>query len=111
MFASKKFLAVAIVSAAVSAPALADTITAEGFVHSAPAVVTASTLSRAQVQADAVRAVRAQVADVIVAEGVGAAQPAAVAAQLSRDQVRAEAVRARDTLASAQVSEGLVHLF
>ena len=62
----------------------------------------------AQVQAGAVQAVRAQVADVIVAEGVGAATGAA--GQLSRDQVRAEAVQARDT-PQRVVSEGLVHLF
>ncbi|RZA16847.1 MAG: hypothetical protein EOP93_14460 [Lysobacteraceae bacterium] len=103
-------IAAVLAFATLSAGAMADTITAEGFVHSAPVYASAtSNVSRAAVQAEAAQAVRADIADTIASEGLRSDTQVAVG-QRSRDAVRAEAVQANHNAyaASAQVNEGLV---
>ena len=102
-------IAAVLAFATLSAGAMADTITAEGFVHSAPVYASVSNVSRAAVQAQAAQAVRADIADTIAAEGLRSDTQVAVG-QRSREAVRAEAVQASHDAfaASAQANEGLV---
>ena len=99
-------IAAVIAFATLSAGAMADTISSEGFVQSAPAYTTTSNVSRAAVQSQAVQTSRV---DAIAAEGLRSNTQQA-AGQRSRDEVRAEAVQAnREAFAgSAQANEGLV---
>ena len=104
-----KNIAAVLALATLSAGAMADTITAEGFVHSAPTYAAVSTTSRADVAAAASQAVRSNVADPIAAEGLRASTTQ-VAGQRSRAEVRAEAVQANHEAyaSSAQANEGLI---
>ncbi|RZA16846.1 MAG: hypothetical protein EOP93_14455 [Lysobacteraceae bacterium] len=85
---------------------MADTISSEGFVQSAPAYTTTSNVSRAAVQSQAVQTSRV---DAIAAEGFRAPTQQA-AGQRSRDAVRAEAAQANRQAfaASAQMNEGVI---
>jgi hypothetical protein len=104
-----KNIAAVLAFATLSAGAMADTITAEGFVQSAPATVATSTVSRDTVRSQAVQAVRSDVRDPIAAEGLRA-QAVSLQGQRDRADVRAEASQAnlQRAAASAQYNEGLV---
>jgi len=99
-------IAAAIAFATLSAGAMADSLTAEGRVHSAPAQMTPSSVSRADVQAQAAQMGRW---DNRATEGIGDQTPR-VMSQRSRDTVRSEAVEANREAyrATSQENEGIM---
>ncbi|MBP7565597.1 MAG: hypothetical protein KA795_06285 [Burkholderiaceae bacterium] len=104
----KKIAAVLAIATLASGAAMADAITDSGLVLSAPSYdVSASVFTRSEVQAQAAQAVRASIADPIVAEGFRQQAPVLVG-QRSREAVQAEARQAaRQAYAtSAQINAG-----
>ena len=92
--------------ATLSAGAMADTISSEGFVKSAPSYMSTSSVSRDAVQSQAAQAGRL---DIMATEGLrGTTQQ--VATQRSRDEVRAEANRANRAAFAADIQsvEGVI---
>ncbi|MBP7565599.1 MAG: hypothetical protein KA795_06295 [Burkholderiaceae bacterium] len=104
----KKIAAVLAIATLASGAAMADAITDSGRTLSAPNYDVAATIyTRAEVQGQAVQAVRANIADPIAAEGFRH-DNVAVSGQRSRDAVRAEALQAarKAYATSAQINAG-----
>ena len=99
-------IAVVIAFATLSAGAMADTFTSEGFVKSAPSYTSASSVSRSAVQS---QAAQAGSLDIKATEGLMKPTPQ-IASTRSRDDVRAEASSANRASFAADIQsvEGVI---